>query len=103
MESTATACASCGFPARATPIEVDRAVAEFRQHGRLAEIGVPIVFFGLLPWWRKGLIVVALVLLAIGWCLALFAGPIPLNWIGVGLAVAGLTLLYLSGARKSDT
>lgn len=78
-EPSASSCAWCGFPARATGAEIDKARAAVRMGG------LPALIPGHPPSERTGVS--------------------PANWSGwrKGLAIAGVVLLAISGFAWSGT
>lgn len=105
--ASATSCASCGFPARATGAEIARAQAAHRiglppmasrERPPAASVANPLAG---LRGWRLGFLLVGAVLLAIG----IYAGNGMLSWAGLGVAVLALifgsVLVMIAWAARS--
>ena len=106
--ASATFCSACGFPARATGVEIARArtahrtgAAPFQSPDRPPSASLAQT---LAPWrgWPMGVGIAGGVLLMIG----AYAGKSVLSWRGLGLAVFalmfGLVLLAIAWAAGSN-
>ena len=107
--ASATSCSSCGFPARATAAEIERAQSAHRiglpPPPRTGKPSSASLAGALAGWsgWQLGFLIAGAVLLAIG---ALAAREV-LSWRGLGVAVFalmfGMVLLMVAWAARNAT